>query len=218
MRRWLLVGCVCVACSEPTYVPKKLPPLVAPKPIGELAELSVPQLGFSVGERFLYMVRVRGFTIGNAEIVVRDGEIASTFATSMLAGAVARVEHDLTTTLEGARPAVASERLVADGKTRQFTTRYAGTTSHSLHTALGLVRAWATRGAPAGFFHVVVGDQQVRVEVAEPTGGKDWLRVDGKLVGLDIPATFTLWLDRANNVTRIDIRADGEQISADLVH
>jgi hypothetical protein len=82
---------------------------------------------------------------------------------------------------------------------------------------MGTVRAWAKLGAMPGFLHVVVGNDMVRVELGEPSGGKGWLRVDGKMSGLDAPATFTCWLDAHNVITRIEIRADGEQVTADLV-
>lgn len=214
------VAIVCVvvaACSEPTYVAKPLPPLVVPKRPAELMPINVGELGFAIGEQFTYMVRLRGFTLGSATLAVAEAAITSHFATSMLAQAFAKVEHDLTTTITGARPVSGQERLSFDGKARQFTTDYTGTDAHSIHSAIGVVRAWAQLGASAGFLNVVVGDQMVRVELAEPTGGKDWLRVDGKLVGMDVPATFTCWLDATRVITRIEIRADGEQVTADLV-
>jgi len=222
MRR-ALAHCVClgmVACNEPTYVAKPLPPLVVPKLSSELTVITTTSSGFSPGERFVYAVRVRGFEIGSANIAVADSgaEIKSHFGTSMLAQAVTSISHDLTTSLDGVKPTLGAERLSIDGKTRQFATDFTGTSSHSIHTAIGVVRAWAQLGAAAGFLHVVVGDQMVRVELSEPSGGKDWLRVDGKLVGLDSPATFTCWLDTAHVITRIEIRSDGEQVTADLVH
>jgi hypothetical protein len=210
---WWLVA----ACSEPTYVAKPLPPLVVPKAPAALTPIVVGSLGFTPGEQFTYMVRVRGFALGSATLTASETSITSHFATSMLAQAFAKVEHDLTTTIAGTRPVTGQERLELDGKARQFTTDFTGTASHSIHSAIGAVRAWAKLGAPAGFMTVVVGDQMVRVELAEPSGGKNWLRVDGKLVGLDTPATFTCWLDDAAVITRIEIRSDGEQVTADLV-
>lgn len=214
--RVALACCVAVACSEPTYVPAKLPVLVAPRPAEQLAPIEVQDLGLTAGERYVWMVRVRGFSIGSVELTVGQGEIKSRFTTSMLATAFSHVEHELVTTLDGMRPSVGHERLLLDGKTRQFTTTFTGTTAHSLHTALGALRVWAHAGASAGFLQVVVADQTIRVELQEPSGGKDWLRVDGKLVGLESPATFTCWLDAAHVITRIEIRSDGEQVTAEL--
>ena len=215
--RLVLACCLAAACSEPNYVAKPLPPLVVPKQPTELTPLATTTLGFTAGEVFVYMVRLRGFTIGSARLAVSATEITSHFATSMLAKAITSISHDLTTTLVGARPKLGTERLSVDGKARQFATDYTGTTTQSIHTAIGVVRAWAQLGAPAGTLQVVVGDQLVRVELAEPSGGKGWLRVDGKLVGLDAPASFTCWLDGSQVITRIEIRSDGEQVTADLV-
>ncbi len=215
--RLVLACCLAAACTEPNYVAKPLPPLVVPKQPGELVAIAPAALGFTAGENFVYMVRLRGFTIGTARMTVVDGEIASHFKTSMLAQAITSISHDLTTSIEGIRPKLGAERLSIDGKARQFATDYTGTSTHSIHTAVGAVRAWARLGASAGFLHVIVGDQNVRVELAEPSGGKDWLRVEGKLVGLDVPTTFTCWLDATNVITRIEIRSDGEQVTADLV-
>jgi hypothetical protein len=215
--RFTLACCLAAACSEPNYVAKPLPPLVLPKQTTELHPIATTALGFTAGENFVYMVRLRGFTIGSARLDASETEITSHFATSMLAKAITSISHDLTTTFEGTRPRRGTERLSIDGKARQFVTEYAGTTSHSIHTAIGLVRSWAQLGASAGTLQVVVGDQLVRVELTEPSGGKDWLRVEGKLVGLDAPASFTCWLDGANVITRIEIRSDGEQVTADLV-
>lgn len=215
--RVALACCLAVACSEPTYVPQRLPVLVKPRPPEQLPPIVVHELGLSVGEHSTWLVRVRGFTIGSVDLTVGEGEVRSKFATSMLATAFARVEHELVTTLDGSRPSIGRERLVFDGKTRQFSTTFAGTPVHSLHTALGAVRVWAHADAAAGYLLVMVADQKIRIELQEPSGGKDWLRVDGKLVGLDSPATFTCWLDAAHVITRIDIRADDEQVTAELV-
>lgn len=214
----LVLACfVAAGCGEPNYVAKPLPPLVVPKQPTELRPITTTALGFSAGETFVYMVRLRGFTIGTARLAVSEAEITSHFATSMLAQAITSISHDLTTTLEGTRPKLGNERLSIDGRARQFATDYTGSSTHSIHTAVGFVRSWARLGAGAGTLQVVVGDQLVRVELDDPSGGKDWLRVEGKLVGLDTPASFTCWLNGDQVITRIEIRSDGEQVTADLV-
>ncbi len=213
MRR-VLVILAAVACSEPTYRPRPLPPLVAPTPLVQTRAIEVMELGFTPGERMVWEVRLRGMTIGRVEMNVGTDEIRSRFATGTLASAVANVEHDLTTSLEGIRPGTTRERLELDGKLRQFTTSYAGTRSHSLHTALGAVRVWAARDATAGFLHVVVADTLVRVDLQQPTQLQQSLRIDGKIVGLDETAALTIWLDAARSITRIEVRTASEQITA----
>jgi hypothetical protein len=201
------------ACSEPTYVARPLPPLVAPTPPAEVGEIQPASLGFTVGERFVWDVHVRGMTIGRLELAVRDDAIKSRFATGTLASAIATVEHDLTTVVDGGKPVSSRERFDLDGKIRHFSTQFKGTRSHSIHTALGAVRGWAVPGAPAGFLHVVVGDKLVRLELQPPSELQGVLTVDGKIVGLDDPVAITITFDASHAITRIEARSGGEQIT-----
>jgi hypothetical protein len=208
-----LVLVVSGACSEPTYVARPLPPLVAPTPPADVGEIQPTSLGFTTGERFVWDVHVRGMTIGRLELSVRSDSIKSRFATGTLASAIATVEHDLTTVVDGKRPVSSRERFDLDGKIRQFSTQYTGTRSHSIHTALGAIRGWAVPGARAGFLHVVVGDKLVRLELQPPSELQGTLRVDGKLVGLDDPVALTITIEPAHAITRIEARSAGEQIT-----
>jgi len=215
---WVVALSAVAACrGEPTHVPRPRPALVVPTTPAELRPIVVSKLGFAPGERFVFQVRARGFAIGTGQLTVGDGEIRSTFETSALAAAFARVRDELVTKLDGIRPVDSVETLEADGKIRQLTTTYTGTDSHSVHTALGVLRAWAALGAQAGYIHVAIPEHVLRVELGEPSGGKGWLRVDGKIIGLDTPASFTCWLDTARVITRIEVRLNGEQVSADLL-
>jgi hypothetical protein len=201
------------ACSEPTYVARPLPPLVAPTPAAEVGEIQATSLGFTVGERFVWDVHVRGMTIGRLELTVRDGTIKSRFATGTLASAIATVEHDLTTVVTDGHPVSSNERFDLDGKIRHFSTQFTGTRSHSIHTALGAIRAWAVRGAPAGFLHVVVGDKLARLELQPPSELQGSLQIDGKIVGLDDPIAISITFDASHTITRIEARSGGEQIT-----
>lgn len=212
--RGVLAAIAIVGCSEPTYVPKPLPPLVAPAPAADVQPIVVHELGLAPGERMVWEVRLRGMAIGRLELVVGKGEVRSRFATNTLASTFASVEHELVTTLDRDRPHSTRERLDANGTLRQFSTEFAGTTSHSLHTALGAVRAWAVRARAPGFLHVVFADKLVRLELAQPAVSRGWTRIGGKLVGLASPVSFRMWLDAARTITRIEVRSDGEQITA----
>jgi hypothetical protein len=64
---------------------------------------------------------------------------------------------------------------------------------------------------------VIVGDQTVRVELDEPSTGKDWMKVDGKIRGLEGPATFTCYLDGSHAITRVEVRSGLDTITADLL-
>jgi hypothetical protein len=190
-----------------------LPPLVAPTPAAEVGEIQATSLGFTVGERFVWDVHVRGMTIGRLELTVRDGTIKSRFATGTLASAIATVEHDLTTVVTDGHPVSSNERFDLDGKIRHFSTQFTGTRSHSIHTALGAIRAWAVRGAPAGFLHVVVGDKLARLELQPPSELQGSLQIDGKIVGLDDPIAISITFDASHTITRIEARSGGEQIT-----
>ncbi len=213
MRAVLIVVALAGCSSERTYVPRPLPPLVAPTPAAEVGEIQAQSLGFVAGERFVWDVNVRGMTIGRLELSVVADAIRSRFATGTLASAIATVEHDLVTVIADGRPVSSKERFDLDGKIRHFATQFTGTRSHSIHTALGAVRAWAVPGAQAGFLHVVVGDKLARLELQPPSELPDLLQIEGKLVGLDEPVALTLWLDHEHRFTRIEARAGGEQIT-----
>ena len=216
---WVIVLSVVGCTGEPRFVAKPLPPLVVPQSPKQ-HELAVPELVLIRGEHLIWDVHLRGFTIGRAELSVDDQEVTSRFRTSMLASTVASIEHDLVTTLDrgAGRAHSAIERIVLDGKVRQFTTEFAGTTAHSFHTALGLVRAWAQPEARAGFLHIVHADQTFRLELSQPVVQQDTLRVEGRVISADAdPISLTIWLDAARVPIRIEIRADSERLTAELI-
>jgi hypothetical protein len=222
MRRALLVLAIGGCAGEPPLAVKPLPPLVAPAAPPaqvEVREIIVTELGLATGEHWIWEVRVRGFSIGRAELVVGDARVESRFRTGALASAISHVAHDLVTTVDlaTARPSSANERIDSEGKLRQFTTQYAGTTSHSFHTALGAIRVWARAGASAGFLHVTHADQVFRLELAAPVTRHGMLRVDGKVLGDDVDLALTLWLDAAHRPKRIEIRDGGERVTAELI-
>jgi hypothetical protein len=207
------------ACGEPKLVMKPLPPLAEPQARMPVREIVATDIGLEPGENWIWDVQVKGFSIGRLEVHVAAEEILSRFRTGALASAVANVEHDLQTIVDraSARPHVSSERLLAEGKLRQFNTQYAGTTAHSFHTALGAVRAWARAGAAAGFLLVVHADQVFRLELVQPVAQQAMLRVDGHIVGKDVDLALSIWLDSARIPTRIEIRDGDDQVTAQLI-
>ena len=216
-----LVGIVLVlaSCGEPKLVMMPLPPLAEPQPRTPLAELAVAEVGFAPGEHFIWDVQARGFSIGRVELVAGEHEIDSHFHTGALASAVASVGHDLVTLIDRAsgRPQSSTERVDIAGKLRQFTTRFAGTTAHSFHTALGAIRGWAHPGARAGFLRVVHADQMFRIELAPPIEQHALLRIDGHVVGPDVDLALTIWLDAAHVPIRIEVRDGNSRITAELI-
>lgn len=208
--RLIFVLWVFAACNEPRVVLKPLPPLAAPT--GPIVEVAPTKLGFVAGEHFIWEVQVRGMVIGRVELSVDEHAITSVFRTSRLVSAFASAEHELVTPMgEG----IAAERLDYDGKQRHAQHDIA--TIHTLHTALGAIRAWAEQGARPGFLDIAVVDERVRLTLERPTANEELLRVDGSAKLDDEIASISLWFDRDTRPVRIEVRADREQISAELV-
>ncbi len=172
-RAALLVPLVMTAggCGEPRIVMKPLPELVVQAP---RSAITVPELLLIPGESLIWDVHWHGLTIGRAELVVTETEARSKFKTGRLVSSVANVEHELTTILDrnAALPQAMTERIV-EGETQRFEAQFAGahiglTTeskgeptaqvtplivpggnhAHTLHSAIGVLRAWAEPGCP----------------------------------------------------------------------
>jgi hypothetical protein len=130
----------------------------------------------------------------------------------------------------GARPDSQHEALTVDGEARTIDATFDaagyrinagdlkavqdGTRVHTLHTALGALRAWARPGARPGFLLVLVAGQELRLELAEPIAD-----VDGRMRGGEQPAAVTIWLHAGEDRTplRIEIASDDSRITAELV-
>jgi hypothetical protein len=207
----LIAGCI----SDSQLVMKPLPPLAPPVP--PVVELITGPLGFAPGEHLIWEVQARGMTIGRLELDVDEHAITSRFATSRLVSAFARVDHELVTLLDQGAAVSASERLDFDGELRQASIALDNPHSHSLHTALGLIRAWARDGASPGFTQVTFIDQRFKLQLDQPTIEGDLLRVDARIIGGDGPISVTLWLDAEHRPVRVEIRADDERVTAELI-
>jgi hypothetical protein len=214
-----LITLLLIGCGEPKLVMKPLPPLVEPKARVQAQEILLRDIGLEPGEHWIWDVQVRGFSIGRVELRVGDEEIESHFHTGALASAVKSVGHDLITLIDRAssRPHMSTERVDAEGKVRQFTTQFAGTTAHSFHTALGAIRAWAKPGAAAAFVNVVHADQVFRLELEAPHAQQELLRINGHVIGPEVDLGLTMWLDPARTPTRIEIRDGDDRVTAELI-
>jgi hypothetical protein len=218
--RCSVVTLALVACAEPHVVMKPLPPLQAPAPPSVAREIVVHELGLERGEHWIWDVQMKGLSIGRIELVVGEQQIESHFRTNPLASMVASIEHDLVTVVDraAARPQTSSERLELAGKLRQFSTQFAGTTAHSIHSALGAVRTWARPDALPGYLDVVHADQTFRFELSEPLVSHGMVRVDGKITGSDIdPLSLTIWFDAAHVPAKIELRDGDERVTAELI-
>lgn len=234
MRNVLLLVCL-AGCGEPKYVAKPLPELISNP---RRAAINVPRLVLPDGERLRWEVHHKGFTIGRAELIVGGGRIVSRFKTSQLASMFARAQHELTTTLAhaGTYPDYASEAAEVDGARESYEVsfnvsvfvvggkgRRIDGVAHTLHSALGVLRAWASPTAKPGFLNVVHAGDLYRLDVDVPTR-EDWrgtktLKLDGRILGGEKPILVTMWLTDNKHRTpiRIAISADGKQLDAETI-
>ena len=236
-RSAVLVALYLAGC-EPPLAHQALPELAAaaraPAPLA--ARLRLPP-----GESLIWTVSLHGLTIGRVELVTGPDEVHSRFRTGGLASSVASVRHDLVTGLDRAAARASTERetLVVDGETTDVSATFdaagysvAGRAHavpggvHTLHTALGVVRAWAELDAGPGYLFVVHAGKLFRLDLAQPSPaelqGTRALRVEGHIrpVAHDGDAfAIALWLsaDPTRRPLRIEIRTDAAQLTAELV-
>ena len=216
--RCLAVAIVLAGC-EPHLVLKPLPPLARPQAPHAHA-IVVHDIGLEPGEHWRWDVQVGGMSVGRIELAVGDTEVTSHFKTDGLASMFTHVEHELVTVIDrdAARPATSEEKLERGGKARQFSTQFAGTTAHSLHSALGAIRAWAHPDAEPGYLDIVQADQTYRLELAQPVARDGMLRIDGKAHGPDIDSvSITIWLDASRTPVRFEARDGDDRVIAQLI-
>jgi hypothetical protein len=230
--RWLLV--VVLASCEPNLAHKPLPDLVAaPKSTAARTER---QLLLVRGETLIWDVHWKGFTIARAELVVGDREVSSRVKTGKLASSLASILHEATSTLEPTRATSVRERFVIDGETTHVVASFrdamyvldddkrravpGGNIGHTIHSALGWLRAWAEPGARGGYLFVLHVGELYKLEFAEPIVEAESLRIDCRIVPPDEePVTITLWLaTNADRVpTRFEIGNANVRLTAELV-
>ena len=229
-----LVLVLLAACGEPQLAAKPLPTLIAnPRHTG----IVVGRLMLPDGERIRWEVHHKGFTIGRAEMIVGGARITSRFRTNELASMFAKAEHELVTTLahSGTYPDYAMETANVDGRGEKYEVmfdqsvfvidgkprRVPDGVAHTMHSALGVLRAWAAPNALPGFLNVLHAGDLYRLDVDTPTP-EDWrgtqtLKIEGRIIGAEKPILFTMWLtDDAKRIPiRIAISHDGKQLDAE---
>jgi hypothetical protein len=196
--------------------------------------LLVPQ------EKMIWDVHWKGLTIGRVELAVEADEVHSRFRTGAVVSTVTSVQHELATVLDrtGARAASQREALTLDGTARTIDAVFDGAgyriegqppqtikrgRVHTLHSALGALRAWARPGARPGFLIVLFAGQPIRLEVGEPVAeqlqDRATLRIDGRATGGEAPATVTIWLRAGEDRTplRIELASEDSRVTAELL-
>jgi hypothetical protein len=230
------------ACERP-FPAKPLPELVAAS--APTTALAVPELLLAPGEKMIWDVYLQGLTIGRAELVVGTTDVNSRFRTNSLASSFASARHELATTLDrrGARPRSGSETLELDGETRQISAAFdgasytldgksgphvvpGGSAPHTMHSALGVLRAWARPKASPGFLYILQLGHLYQLDVARPVTedlrDTKTFRIDGEVRRIDSPSdsiALTLWLaaNRDRTPLRIVITTPNAKITAELI-
>jgi hypothetical protein len=169
----------------------------------------------------------QGVPIGRADLIVGDRVAHTTFRTSRAARLLSAARFELATAFDrglvhGVREVLtlggATEHAEAaidgpdytpgDGLLRRVP---GGTRLHTLHSALGVIRAWSLGRAPApGYLWLWSSGGVYRLDVARPARddvlGMRALRVDGTVRAPHLPAPITVAVWLAANADRTPIR------------
>jgi hypothetical protein len=228
------------ACGHDHGFPiKPLPELVVAR--SPVAPIIVRELLLVPQEKMIWDVHWKGLTVGRLELTVGADDVNSRFKTGAIVSTMTAVNHELATLVDrlGARPDSQHESLTVDGEAKTIDATFdptgyrinagdlktvqKGIQMHTLHTALGALRAWARPGAKPGFLLMLVAGRELRLELAEPIAeqlqDRPTLRVDGRVRGGEQPASVTIWLHAGEDRTplRIEIASDDARITAEIV-
>jgi hypothetical protein len=217
--RVLLVLVACAACGPPPGTPSTLP-----QPPPHALDGVAPRL--APGEQTTWNVYYHTMPIGSADLVIGERGARSTFRTSRVARALASVRYELETALDRGRVRGAREQLTLDGEHEHAETAVdgpaytaggeparvpGGTNLHTLHSALGAVRAWsALRDARPGYLWLWSGGKLYRLDLSRPTRddvlGVRALRLDGTVRAPHLSPSITLSVWLAANRDRTPLR------------
>jgi hypothetical protein len=212
-----------------------------PDPQSLAGPLALPaETQLVAGEQMVWEVFWRGVSIGKASLSVDADKAHSDFTTTLLARALADVRYELTTRLADHVAHEATELVVLDGDTTRTElqldgARYrvnaragevpGGTPLHTLHSALGALRAWASPNAPRAYLWLALRGKLYRLDAARPVAedldGIRTLRVDCVVRALDPTmdqVDVSVWLSAAKDRTpvRFVVETSGERIAAQL--
>jgi len=215
MRRAVVL--IFAASCEGSFAPKPLPELVVPPP--PVVATSVRPLLLPPGESLIWEVHSGGIAIGRAELVVTGDEVHSRFSTNALASMLEPVRYELDTALDraAARPARVDESISVGGEVSRESATFAGNRAnldaahvdapgpiHTLHSALGWLRANARLDAPPTLLYILHDRELYRVEVGTPV--RESLR-DRPTLRFDVHAGdlgLVVWL--SDDAERIPVR------------
>lgn len=212
----LVVGVAVGACASPGGVRASLPE----PPPGEIT--IAPSL--PPGEHTTWNVFVGSINVGRADQRIDPAHARTSFRTGVLASVVEPLRLELVTTLADGRARAVHETLARAGHTTRQSTPIDDPRLHSLHTALGALRAWSRARPRAGFLWLVHEQRRVRLDVTAPVRdealGLPALRVDGIARSVDAPPLrVSLWLaaNRERTPLRLTVDGDGVRVSAEAI-
>lgn len=217
--RVLLVLVACAACGPPPGTPSTLPQ-PPPHALDDVAPRLPP------GEQTTWNVFYQTIPIGRADLVIGERGARTTFHTSRVARALAAVRYELETALDRGRVRGAREDLTLDGEREHAETAVdgptytadegplrvpGGTNLHTVHSALGAVRAWsAMRDDRTGYLWLWSGGKLYRLDLSRPTRddvlGVRALRLDGTVRAPHLSPSITLSVWLAANRDRTPLR------------
>lgn len=228
-----------MGCAAPHFQHRPLPELAAAP---QARPAPVLPLLLPVGERMIWDVSAHGMTIGRVELLTGASEVRSSFSTTGIASALASAHHELATQLDRgtARASAMSETVVFDGETSRTeavldvgTYAIAGAahavpdrqSAHTMHSALGWMRAWAKPGASTAYLFVLHLDKLYRLDVAPPVAedlnGVKTLRVDCEVraPNKSNPVPFSVWLtaDPARLPLKLVFDTSSGHITAEMI-
>lgn len=219
----------CTGCSAlraggvPGAAPEALPSPADP-PLADIA----PQL--PAGEETVWNVFYQGVHVGRVDQIVGAESVRSQFDTGRLASLFGSGHLELATSLEGGHVRAVREVLTQGRAVTRTEAAIDGawytpldapegealpvpgaTRLHTVHSALGAVRAWSARPGPLpGYLWLWSGGQLYRLDVARPERdealGLRALRVDGTVRAPHLPDPIELSLWLAANADRTPVR------------
>jgi hypothetical protein len=154
-------------------------------------------------EHTTWNVFLGSLQIGRAELVVDRRAARSEFHTNALARVIEPVSYELVSRVDRS---TARETVTISGKTA----RHDLGARHTLHSALGVVRAWSLRAPRAGYLWLAHQGEQLRLDVFPPErddlAGVRALLIPGVVRSRDgaISLEIELWL--AANADRTPLK------------
>ena len=185
---------IVIAGCAPRGPAAKLPE-APPIALAEIAPMLPP-------EQTSWSVFLGSVQIGRAHLAVDHRTARSEFTTNALASIIEPVRYELVTLLD--------RRAARENVTTQRTRSYELGDRPSLHTALGVLRAWSLNKPRAGFLWLAHQGEDYRLDVFAPERDEAFgvraLRIDGVVRSRDgsVTTEVALWL--AANADRTPLR------------